>query len=286
MTSIQADLIAEGLVRLGLTRGGIVFLHSSLSSLGHVEGGADAVIDAFLAVLGPWGTLAAPVFTYGFAGEGGKPLFEPETSPGVTGQIPEALRRRPGARRSLHPTHSMAALGPEADALVRNHLESTPLGRNSPLHRIGLRDGWIVLVGCGHDSNSIIHTAEILSGMPYVGIFCWLHLGWQPQARFVDPTGRVRTLAIYECPGCSRSFGRIEPELRARGLLREGMIGPARAQVVRARDVLNTVAELLQADSVFLLCPQGSCRACDVRRSAVRLPQPPPLPGPSEWITL
>jgi aminoglycoside 3-N-acetyltransferase len=40
--------ITSGLRKLGLTAGDKVLLHSSLSSLGEVEGGPDAVIDAFL----------------------------------------------------------------------------------------------------------------------------------------------------------------------------------------------------------------------------------------------
>ena len=40
--------IVKALRSLGLGRGDIVLLHSSLISLGYVEGGADAVIKAFL----------------------------------------------------------------------------------------------------------------------------------------------------------------------------------------------------------------------------------------------
>ena len=54
--------IIAGLREMGLTTGDKVLLHSSLFSLGNVEGGPDAAIDAFLEVLGSDGTLLVPVF--------------------------------------------------------------------------------------------------------------------------------------------------------------------------------------------------------------------------------
>jgi len=87
-----------------------VLVHSSLSSLGCVEGGADAVIDALLDVLGPGGTLVVPTLTgtESLSAEN-PPRYDPDATPCWTGRVPETLRRRPGAMRSLHPTHSVAA---------------------------------------------------------------------------------------------------------------------------------------------------------------------------------
>ena len=49
--------LARQLRALGLEAGDRVLVHSSLSSLGHVEGGADALIDALLDVVTASGTL-------------------------------------------------------------------------------------------------------------------------------------------------------------------------------------------------------------------------------------
>ena len=65
--SATRESIATDLGRLGIARGDVVFLHSSLRSLGWVAGGAEAVIDAFLDVLGPEGLLAVPTLTATFA---------------------------------------------------------------------------------------------------------------------------------------------------------------------------------------------------------------------------
>jgi len=54
--------IANALRDMGLKNGDTVMLHSSMLSIGNVDGGADAVVDAFLDTVGPQGTLMVPVF--------------------------------------------------------------------------------------------------------------------------------------------------------------------------------------------------------------------------------
>ena len=58
----QKPLTLEDLVqdfhRLGVPGGGLVMVHSSLSSIGHVDGGAETVVDALLEALGPTGPRA------------------------------------------------------------------------------------------------------------------------------------------------------------------------------------------------------------------------------------
>ena len=52
--------IVDGLSKLGVKAGDILMVHSALSSLGWVEGGADTVIDALIEAVGPGGTIAMP----------------------------------------------------------------------------------------------------------------------------------------------------------------------------------------------------------------------------------
>ena len=72
--------IVEGLRQMGLGEGDRVMVHSSLSSMGYVEGGARIVVEAFLEVLGPLGTLMAPTFTHS-ATEYYDPLKSPSKIP-------------------------------------------------------------------------------------------------------------------------------------------------------------------------------------------------------------
>ncbi|WP_049661293.1 AAC(3) family N-acetyltransferase, partial [Kitasatospora sp. MY 5-36] len=59
-----ADLV-EGWRRVGVREGMALIVHSSLSSLGRVEGGAAAVVAGLREAVGPGGTVAVPAFTSG-----------------------------------------------------------------------------------------------------------------------------------------------------------------------------------------------------------------------------
>ena len=92
--------------RLGLREGMDVMVHSSLSSIGAVKGGADTVVDALLAAVGRSGTLLMPSFNHKRA-----QVYNPMTTPTTNGAIPNAMWRRPQAARSMHATHAVAAIG-------------------------------------------------------------------------------------------------------------------------------------------------------------------------------
>ena len=57
---ITINSLYQDLVKLGVNRGDILLVHSSLSSLGWVCGGAQSVITAIMDVLGNEGTLIMP----------------------------------------------------------------------------------------------------------------------------------------------------------------------------------------------------------------------------------
>src|SRR5687768_12720625 len=90
---ITSAEIARALRALGLERGDCVLVHSSLSRIGRVAGGAEAVVDALLEVVGTEGTLAVPTFP--FTGSmleylRSDPPFDAETTPSRMGAISEA----------------------------------------------------------------------------------------------------------------------------------------------------------------------------------------------------
>jgi aminoglycoside 3-N-acetyltransferase len=171
--SLSADLRA-----LGLRSGDTVLVHSSASSLGFVVGGAQAVVQALLDVLGPDGTLVVPAHTpdncdpAGWSNPPVPPAWWPairEQAPGFDrartpsrwiGVIAETVRTWPGALRSDHPQVSFAALGQRAAEVTDGHRLDDALGERSPLGAIYRLDGKVLLLGCDHDSNTSLHLAE------------------------------------------------------------------------------------------------------------------------------
>lgn len=177
--SLSADLRA-----LGLREGMTLLVHSSLSSLGWVAGGPQAVILALTRVLGDFGTLVMPAYStdnseprdwrsppipddwHQIVREH-MPAFDSRQTPtrGL-GRIAETFRAWPGVARSNHPAVSFCALGRYARAITTEHGLENGLGENSPLARVYDLGGSVLLLGVGHDSNSSLHLSEHRSTWP------------------------------------------------------------------------------------------------------------------------
>lgn len=254
MKAVTKDDIVAGLADLGLRAGDTAVVHSSLSSFGRIEGGAETVIDALLEVLGATGTLVVPAFN---ADPGD---FDAETTPSQTGAITEALRHRKGAIRSQHPTHSVVAIGRLADIITENHEKVDAFARGSALFKVLQANGRILQLGTDQTTNSMIHVAEEIAGAPY--------LDRQRLVGFKRPDGSIRRKWIRR-PGCSRGFTALEEPLRERQLITETRIGKCRARLMPARGVVEVAVEMLKADPEALLCSRPDCGSCAEARAAM-----------------
>ncbi len=167
---MNAAELAQGFSDAGIERGDSILVHSSLSSLGWVEGGANAVVQALIDVVGWRGTVLFPTLTGRREDSPAKPpVFDARQARCWTGAIPEAARNRPEAIRSLHPTHSVAAIGEHAQWLTAgHHLVRTPCGFGSPYDKLADVGGKIVLIGVTQSANTSFHMAEEIAGVPYV----------------------------------------------------------------------------------------------------------------------
>jgi aminoglycoside 3-N-acetyltransferase len=250
---VGVDSLADDLRALGIILGCSVLVHSSLRSVGTVERGAEGLVDALLAAVGPEGTVMVPTFTYDSA------RFDPGATPGRTGAVAEALRRRAGAVRSLHPFHSVAAFGPLGAELTRGHELLPGTGIGSPLDRLAAADGMILLLGVGHDRSTTIHVGEFHAEAFYLDIP--FDPTWPTAAEIVtgDETRRV---SYDRFPGCSRSFAVIEPHLRACRAIGDGLVGRADAQLVVGAAVIEESVALLARDEAALLCADPDCYRC------------------------
>lgn len=245
--------IRAGLRGLGVDGGDALVVHSSLSSLGRVEGGADAVVEALLDAVGSSGTLAVPTFT-----RYDEP-YDPEESPSTVGAITNAVRTREEAERSTHPTKSVAVIGPDAGELVAHHEPANSLGIDSPLHRVLERDGRILLIGVDHTTNSALHVAERLAGMPYRDQLA------ETTVRTADGVERVTVNQVH----CSKGFEAIVPLARHAGIVTRGRIGEAPVRLIEGEPLLDLAVELLVADPGALLCSSPACDRCAYARERI-----------------
>ena len=158
------DLIYN-LEHIGLKPTDAIMIHSSMKSIGPVEGGADAVVDALMEYFKE-GLLMMPTHTWAQMGPEHS-LFDPEVEPACVGIIPNIFRQRAGVVRSLHPTHSIAACGPEASAYIAGEENvTTPCQPGGCWSRLLETDAKILLLGCTHIRNTFIHAVEEMLDVP------------------------------------------------------------------------------------------------------------------------
>lgn len=240
--------IAADLAALGVAQGGIVLVHSSLSSLGYVKGGAVGVLEALRDVIGPNGTLVLPTHSWE-AMEAGCRVFDVALTPSCTGFLPEVFRRMPGVLRSLHPTHSVAALGPAARWLIDRHERAeTPCGPETPYAKALARNCQVVFIGTGLESNTVFHTVEAAVRVPY------LLYDVSDTFTLVDAMGERHTATIRRHRARVRCrFASLEAEFIEEGLLKVGRVGAARASLLFGGLFEAWMRKVLARDPYYLL---------------------------------
>ena len=253
--------IRETFGSIGIGSGDHVLVHSSLRRIGRIDGGADALLDALLQTVGPDGTVAVPTFS-GIPENGA--CFHPAETPSHTGVFTEVVRQRPDAVRSLHPTHSVAAIGPRAAELTDGHLEAETVGTGSPCHRIASAGGYVMLLGVTHTANTTIHVGEACSGMVKMGRL------ENPQSFGVLLSGgTVVHKAQDSSNSCSAGFNVLEFPLREKGQLRSFRLGSALSSIMKGQDLIDRTVDLIHAYPDITRCMQPGCIHCDAWRQHV-----------------
>ncbi len=250
---VKKEEIINGLKKLGLKKGDMILVHSSLSSLGYVEGGADTVIDAFLEVVGKEGTVAVPNLPVIWYRESHadylkrQPVFDVKVTPSKVGRITEVLRLREKARRSLHPSHSVAAIGKRRDWLIEGHEKCTgPCGEGTPCWKNCQANGRILLLGVSQNSNTTLHTVEEIGGAPVLTEDFFYPL-------VLDYKGKLITVPMHaHRDGQPRDFEKMDIICKKEKIMNVGQIGKATAMLIEARKLLEIGVKILKENPKFL----------------------------------
>ena len=234
--------IKKGLSDLGLKKGDAVILHSSFLSLGHVEGGPDAVIDAFLETLGSKGTLVVPTF-------------------GALGILTETLRDRPEAVKSCCNGATVAAVGGSAEKLCHEHWKAETLhGKDTPYTRLAEIGAYVCLLGVDQDRNTTLHSVEALLELPYLKT---------QSGEFTDEKGKTRVAEWKYFPGPHRDFIGLDRFYRESGKMKIARIGNAVVRLIKAQDLIDIGLELGKKSPDFVLCDNPNCADCVRQRAAI-----------------
>lgn len=239
MTQVNKAQVQAELTKIGLKKGDNLIVHSSLSSIGKVKGGADTIIDAILDIIGSDGNLVMPTF-----GSDGA-VFNPKESNTNLGIIPIAMMKRKEAVRSKHPLASVAAIGPKAEWLIKDHEKtSVAHGKNTPYAKLSEINGKILLLGVDQDRNTFLHTIEETLQLPYLK---------PKKAKYLDEKGKTKTLISKYFPGPHRNFIGLQAWIEKQGLTQKGKVGNSVAQLIPMKPLFDKlVPELKEKPNLFI----------------------------------
>ncbi|MES2200975.1 MAG: AAC(3) family N-acetyltransferase [candidate division FCPU426 bacterium] len=235
--SLKAQLSA-----LGIIPGDTLLIHSSLRSMGNLEGGAETLLLALKEQLGH-GLLVMPTLTWDSVNDS-QPVFDVARSRCCVGALPELFRQQPGVQRSWHPTHSVAAWGDDAVEFVEGHQRfDTPCARASPWGHLVERDAKILFLGTGLACNTLIHGVEEWAEVPG-------RLTTEPQyLQVTTPSGYLVEVPSRRHIGdASQYYAKLEPVFDAAGALRKGQLGDASCHLVFSSLAARATLALLDKD--------------------------------------
>jgi len=285
---ITAQQVREAIQALQL-HNHTICVHGSLRSFGWVNGGPRALIDGLLAA---GCTVLMPTFSDIYAvaplpwmqrAQNGTDYewVAAQRWPGVDkiytrhsnsievaemGLIPQSLLQIPGRIRGDHPLCSFSAIGPHAEELIQNQ---RPLTVNAPLAQLAAVDGWVILMGVGLASMTLLHWAEELAGRK-------MFRRW---ANNSDGIPIEVTMG-----GCSDGFEQLAPRLRAphaaldkkqnvgqgissgfhqeQTIERRIMVGSSLWRAFPAMVTAQVAAAAIQREPQITHCGRSSCERC------------------------
>lgn len=235
----QKDIEA-GLRELGLCRGDAVEVHSSLSSLGWMEGGATTVIEALMQVVGEEGALVMSAYPVSPP----VPLTEEEAARGITWKV-----------RILDPnSDEKTGLGVVVDTFRKrpdvvcgtNFFRGCAWGRDAHLHCQGYQhlldiDGWALLLGVDIGRCSSMHLAEDVP------------IPEEIRERFRVPADILRDypqdrwrIGYGATP--NDPWAKVWAEAQQRGLIRTRTVGQSECKLFKAKAMVSIYEEMRRTD--------------------------------------
>jgi len=238
-----------------------ILVHSSLSAIGYVEGGAAVVIQALLEVLDEDTHIlmpTSPVVT--LQAEHNLDEFDVAQTPSKMGAITEVFRTQFAHARSAHPLESVAVRGPKAIEYCQgHHTDATPYGPNSPWRKHMEWNGQILYLGTTLiNSGTSLHAVEDAIGWKsfkfpvYLAESKVFHV--RNGARKVSVVSKVHNpemSAKRECDG-------LIPLLKEKGALRQVKIGEAKGLLVDAPRMKSILLEAYASSGVTMYTTNGS----------------------------
>jgi aminoglycoside N3'-acetyltransferase len=252
------EQLMEDLRTAGVMPGSLLHIKVSMRSVGHVDGGADTLLNAVLDVLGPEGTLVADAFVDSYPlplSKENQQKVSTLTTPSYAGVFANAMIRHPQMKRSRHPIQRFVAIGARAKELMTAHTPDKNGYRvMEELARLG---AFNLNIGARVVGVGTTHVAVEKTGLKKRIV---------PRGRnYLDDNGEIRLFNVNWNGGCAKGFVKFVPLYEKAGLIKHGKVGNAGTLLTKMAETLKLEQMVLQNDPAFFFCDDRTCKDCRLR---------------------
>ena len=188
------------------------------------------------------GLLVFPTHTWEYI-NAKNPNFYVEDSPSCVGILPELFRKRENVIRSLHPTHSVAALGKNNDEFVAGDENfDTPCARESAWGKLLDHKASIMLIGVDLRRNTFIHGVEEWIDIPG-------RLSDEPEILYTNlPDNTKIEVPSYRHCGLnwSEHFWKVDDLFIDKGVMYKGKLGDATVRICDTVGMTDLLFKMLK----------------------------------------
>ena len=238
------ELIYSQLKQMGLKHTDTVMIHSSLKA---INLSADELIESLTSYFNK-GLVILPTHSWKQMSETYN-MFNSQTEPSCTGVLSEIFRKHPKAIRSLHPTHSVAAIGHRAKEFLKNEENAnTPTPYEGVYGKLSDINTYILLVGVTSIRNTFIHAIEEKFDIPN-------RLTPSPiKFRIYNPiNNEIIEREFYkhytpDYPHLSENFLKIEQQLINLNIIKKTKFGHASTLIMNAKELDCQISKWLKQD--------------------------------------
>ena len=258
---ITKERLIDDFKKIGLKNGDSVLVHSSLSKIGYVNGGAKTIVDALIEIIGETGTLLFPAFPASGRNKDyleEHPFFDVRNTPSKMGSITEYFRQMDNVSRSIHPTDSVCAKGLLADYYTNSHYgQLTPYNEFSPFRKLCNKRGKILMLGTTlNGACTNLHTLEDALDFKFPVYDEKIYL-----VKIIDSEGKkseVKTKVHNPEYSVKRNCDALKPMFERENVLINGMIGEAKSMLIDADKMLESMIRNYKEKGVTMYTPYGS----------------------------
>ena len=250
----RAGLISD-LKAIGIKPGELLHLKVSMRALGKIDGGAEALLEALIEVVGNEGTLVCDSFINSFPlpfkGDLKQYLVD-DMTPTYAGAFARTMVNHPDNIRSQHPIKKFSAIGKRAEELMLNH--TVDCFAYNPLLIMAQEGAKNLTIGKNVQGVGTTHVAVHLVGLqrkkPKEGVV------------YRDKDGELKEYRV-DWNGGHGNFLKFKPLYETRGgIIKTAAIGKAESILTDMKKTLEIEIAKLKEDPAFFFCDDPACKSC------------------------